>query len=86
MGIAWASILSAPYAMVSSAVPASRMGVYMGIHNTFLVLPQLTATAILGWIVSRIFAERPDLALALAAGTFVVAAALSLTIPDHHRD
>ncbi len=41
IGIAWASILSIPYAMVSSAVPPERMGVYMGIHNVFLVLPQL---------------------------------------------
>ncbi len=39
IGLAWASILSAPYAMVSSGVPPSRMGVYMGIHNVFLVLP-----------------------------------------------
>ncbi|MGN6280122.1 MAG: MFS transporter [Sphingomonas sp.] len=86
MGIAWASILSAPYAMVSSAVPPARMGVYMGIHNVFLVLPQLVATALLGWIVDRVFGNRPEYALLLAAGAFVVAAALALTIPDHHRD
>ena len=86
IGIAWASILSAPYAMVSSAVPPSRMGVYMGIHNVFLVLPQLAAAAVLGWIVNRIFGERADFALVLAAGTFSIAAALSLTIPDHRRD
>lgn len=86
IGIAWASILSAPYAMVSSAVPPARMGVYMGIHNVFLVLPQLVATALLGWIVDRLFDSRPALALVLAAATFVIAAALALTIPDHHRD
>jgi maltose/moltooligosaccharide transporter len=86
IGIAWASILSAPYAMVSSAVPPSRMGVYMGIHNVFLVLPQLAAAAVLGWIVNHLFAERADFALVLAAGTFAIAAAFSLTIPDHHRD
>lgn len=86
VGIAWASILSAPYAMVSSAVPPARMGVYMGIHNVFLVLPQLVATALLGWIVDRLLGDRPQLALVLAAAAFVVAAALSLTIPDHHHD
>lgn len=85
-GCAWASILSAPYAMVSSAVPPSRMGVYMGIHNVFLVLPQLVATALLGWIVNRLFGERADLALVLAATMFAIAAAVSLTIPDRHRD
>jgi maltose/moltooligosaccharide transporter len=86
VGIAWASILSAPYAMVSSAVPPARMGVYMGIHNVFLVLPQLVATALLGWIVDRLLGNRPELALVLAAATFVVAALLALTIPDRHRD
>ncbi|MGN6270406.1 MAG: MFS transporter [Sphingomonas sp.] len=86
IGIAWASILSAPYAMVSSAVPPARMGVYMGIHNVFLVLPQLVATALLGWIVDRLLDNRPELALVLAAATFVVAALLALTIPDRHRD
>ena len=86
IGCAWASILSAPYAMVSSAVPPARMGVYMGIHNVFLVLPQLVATALLGWIVERLFGDRADLALVLAAGAFVIAALLSLTIPDHHHD
>ena len=86
IGCAWASILSAPYAMVSSAVPPARMGVYMGIHNVFLVLPQLVATALLGWIVQHLLGHRADSALLLAAGAFGVAALLSLTIPDHHRD
>ena len=82
IGCAWASILSAPYAMVSSAVPATRMGVYMGIHNVFLVLPQLVATALLGWIVDRLLGDRPAFALMLAAGSLGIAAMLSLTIPD----
>lgn len=86
IGCAWASILSAPYAMVSSAVPPARMGVYMGIHNVFLVLPQLVATALLGWIVQHLLGDRADRALMLAAGAFVIAALLSLTIPDRRHD
>ena len=82
IGCAWASILSAPYAMVSSAVPATRMGVYMGIHNVFLVMPQLFAAALLGWVVDRLFGDRANLALVLAAIAFAVAAGLALTIPD----
>jgi maltose/moltooligosaccharide transporter len=62
------------------------MGVYMGIHNVFLVLPQLVATALLGWIVDRLLGNRPELALVLAAAAFVIASALALTIPDRHRD
>jgi maltose/moltooligosaccharide transporter len=82
IGCAWASILSAPYAMVSSAVPATRMGVYMGIHNVFLVLPQLVAAALLGWIVERLLGGQPSRALILAAGAFVLAAGAALTVPD----
>jgi maltose/moltooligosaccharide transporter len=83
VGCAWASILSAPYAMVAGAVPAMRMGVYMGIHNVFLVLPQLVATALLGWIVGRLLGGQAMLALVLAAGSFALAACAALTIPDH---
>jgi maltose/moltooligosaccharide transporter len=82
IGIAWASILSAPYAMVSSAVPPTRMGVYMGIHNVFLVLPQLVATALLGWIVDRLLGNQPTLALVLAAAALALASAFALTIPE----
>ena len=85
IGIAWASILSIPYAMVASAVPPTRIGVYMGIHNVFLVLPQLVATALLGWVVHRFLADRPDLALVVAAAALAVSAALAFTIPDRSR-
>ncbi|MEA3003463.1 MAG: maltose/moltooligosaccharide transporter [Sphingomonadales bacterium] len=83
LGCAWASILCAPYAMVASAVPATRIGVYMGIHNMFLVLPQLVATALLGWIVDRLLGGQAGLALVVAAGAFALAACAALTIPDH---
>jgi len=82
IGCAWASILSAPYAMVSSAVPPTRMGVYMGIHNVFLVLPQLVAAALLGWTVDRLMGGEPARALLLAAASFGLAAGIALTIPD----
>jgi maltose/moltooligosaccharide transporter len=82
IGCAWASILSTPYAMVSSAVPPTRMGVYMGIHNVFLVLPQLVAAALLGWIVDHLLGGQPSRAMVLAAGAFVIAAGAALTVPD----
>jgi maltose/moltooligosaccharide transporter len=43
VGIAWGSILSMPYAMLSSSVPAKKMGVYMGVFNMFIVIPQIVA-------------------------------------------
>jgi len=85
IGIAWASILSIPYAMVASAVPPTRIGVYMGIHNVFLVLPQLVATALLGWVVHKFLADRPDFALIVAAAALAVSAGVALTIPDRER-
>ncbi|MEM9207619.1 MAG: MFS transporter [Pseudomonadota bacterium] len=55
IGIAWASILSLPYALLSSNLPAHKMGVYMGIFNFFIVIPQLIAASILGLIVGSLF-------------------------------
>ena len=82
IGCAWASILSIPYAMVATSSGPTRMGLYMGIQNIFIVLPQLAASALLGWVVAALFGDRPEYAFLLAAGAFVLAAAVSLTIPD----
>ena len=55
VGIAWASILSLPYAMLSQAVPARKMGIYMGIFNFFIVIPQILAASVLGILVRTLF-------------------------------
>lgn len=81
IGCAWAAILSLPYAMLSSAVPPSKTGVYMGIHNVFLVLPQLVAATVLGALVGTVFHGHAVYALALSAGSLAIAALCSLTIP-----
>ncbi|HXU99820.1 MAG TPA: MFS transporter [Caulobacteraceae bacterium] len=82
IGCAWASILSIPYAMVATSAGPDRMGLYMGLQNIFIVLPQLAASFLLGWIVSALFGDRPGVAFLLAAGAFVLAAVVALTIPD----
>lgn len=82
IGCAWASIMSMPYALLASAVPAHKAGVYMGIHNIFLVLPQLVAATILGPLIARMFAGEAIYALALSAGSFLLAAATTFAIPD----
>jgi len=81
IGCAWASILSMPYAILSAAVPPRKMGVYMGIHNMFLVLPQLVAATILGPLVRNIFDGQAILALLLAAAMLGAAAVAALFIP-----
>ncbi len=57
IGIAWASILSMPYAILSSSIPAARMGVYMGIFNFFIVIPEIIASFTFGPIIKAIFGE-----------------------------
>lgn len=75
VGIAWASILSVPYAILSGALPARKMGVYMGIFNFFIVLPEIAASLGLGWVVLYVF-EGDRLAPVVAAGIFMAVAAL----------
>ena len=81
IGCAWASILSLPYAMLSNAIPPRKMGVYMGIHNIFLVLPQLVAATVLGFMVKHLFDGQAIFALALSAGSLLLAAICVLAIP-----
>lgn len=82
IGVAWASILSVPYVLVANAAPPSKVGVYMGIHNMFLVVPQLVGSATLGAVLDRLFGQRPDAMLALAAGSLALAAVSCAFLPS----
>jgi maltose/moltooligosaccharide transporter len=77
IGIAWASILSLPYAIVASASPASKMGVNMGIHNLFLVVPQLVGAVVLGPLIDRAFGGSAAGSLRFAAVLFALGAVAS---------
>lgn len=81
IGIAWAAILSIPYALLAGAVPARKAGVYMGIHNIFLVLPQLVAATILGPLVGTLLGGQAIHALTLAAVSLSIAAFCMLFVP-----
>lgn len=82
VGIAWASILSVPYAMLSGALPASKMGYYMGVFNFFIVIPQLVAASILGFMVSKFFNNEPIYALLIGGCSMILAGVLSLMVND----
>lgn len=86
VGIAWASILSMPYAILSGALPAKKMGLYMGIFNFFIVLPQMLAATILGLLVTHLFGGETILALVLGGATWVVAAILTMFVYDVDDD
>ncbi|WP_105199220.1 MFS transporter [Pseudoalteromonas sp. T1lg10] len=74
IGFAWASILSLPYAMLSTTLPSAKMGVYMGIFNFFIVIPQLLAASVLGLILKHGFANQPIYALVIGGISFVLGA------------
>ena len=61
VGFAWASILSVPYALLSNGVPAQKMGLYMGIFNFFIVIPQLVAASVLGFLLKQAVRRCADL-------------------------
>jgi maltose/moltooligosaccharide transporter len=82
VGFAWASILSMPYAILAGALPPQKMGVYMGIFNFFIVIPQITAAGILGFFMRSFFDNQAIFALLLGAVSLVVAAGLTLIVQD----
>lgn len=81
-GIAWASLLTMPYAILSSAVPHSKMGVYMGMFNLFVVIPQILASAILGLLVRTVFGGHAIYALVLGGATMVISGVLMMFVKD----
>ena len=81
VGFAWASVLSLPYALLSASVPARKMGIYMGIFNFFIVIPQLVAASLLGFILKVFFGGAPIYALAIGGVSFMVAGVLVLRVP-----
>ena len=83
VGFAWASIVSMPYAILSAAVPGRKMGVYMGVFNIFIVVPQLLAATVLGLILKTLFDGQAIWALVLGAVSFVLAAASALMVKEH---
>ncbi|WP_262690212.1 MFS transporter [Kordiimonas aestuarii] len=80
VGVAWASILSVPYSLLSSAVPFTKMGVYMGIFNFFIVIPQLLAASVLGLLVRTFFDGEPIFALVIGGVSMVVAGFTTLLV------
>ena len=82
VGVAWASILSMPYAMLTSALPAKKMGVYMGIFNFFIVLPQILAATILGSITKHLFDGNAIYTIVFGGCSMIVAGILTLWVND----
>lgn len=82
VGVAWASILSMPYAMLAGAIHPLKMGVYMGIFNFFIVIPQIINALIGGPIVKHIYDGKAIFALVIAGVSFLIASILSMRVDD----
>ena len=85
VGIAWASILSMPYAMLSNALPANKMGYYMGVFNFFIVIPQIVAAGILGFFTMKVFHANTLNTVALGGISMILAGLLTLLVKDDEK-
>lgn len=85
VGIAWASILSIPYAMLSGSIPAEKMGYYMGVFNFFIVIPQIIAATILGILLRNAFGGESIYILVTGGISMMVAGVLNLRVKDEEE-
>jgi len=82
LGIAWASLMSLPYAMVSPVLPEDRIGIYMGIYNTFIVLPEIVASLGFGWVMSHFLHNDRLLAVIVGGVSILIGAILVLQVRE----
>jgi maltose/moltooligosaccharide transporter len=75
IGIAWASTISMPYAVLSGSLPPGKTGIYMGIFNFFIVIPEIVASLVFGWVMAHVL-NNNRLAAVIAGGVFLTIAAL----------
>ena len=85
IGLAWAAILSMPYAMLTSAIPTRKFGIYMGIFNFFIVLPEIVASSIYGYLLESVFNNQPIYVLITGGCSLFVAALLVLRVQDNEE-
>ena len=82
VGLAWSSTLTMPYAILAGALPTYKMGFYMGVFNFFIVVPQLLAASILGFVVKDIFNEQGIYALVIGGIAMIIGGILNFIVKD----
>jgi maltose/moltooligosaccharide transporter len=82
VGIAWASILAMPYAILASSLPQAKLGIYMGLFNVFIVIPQLLVATVMGSVLKAFFPTEPIWTMAFAAIVLGLAALAMLRVPE----
>lgn len=85
IGIAWASILAMPYAMLANSIPANKMGMYMGLFNMSITIPQIISGITTGIILKYWFNDNPVLCIVMAGVSFLIASGLALLIKENKK-
>ncbi|KAF0092768.1 MAG: MFS transporter, partial [Hyphomonadaceae bacterium] len=83
VGIAWASILAMPYAILASSLPQNKLGIFMGIFNAFIVIPQLIVATLMGSVLKAFFPTEPIWTMAFAAIVMACAGLAMLRIDEN---
>jgi len=86
VGLAWASTLTMPYAILAGALPANKMGFYMGVFNFFIVIPQILAAAILGFFVKNVFNDQSIYALLVGGISMIIAGFMNFVVRENKEE
>ncbi len=86
IGIGWATTLSMPYAILVDHVPKERYGIYMGIFNVFVVIPEILSSVLLGWIMVNVFHNNQMMAIVMGGGFMLIAAVCLQTLRKYDND
>jgi maltose/moltooligosaccharide transporter len=82
IGLAWASTLTMPYAILAGALPPAKMGFYMGVFNFFIVIPQLVASFVMGFVIKDLFHEQAIYALVVGGVCMVIGGIMNFIVVD----
>jgi maltose/moltooligosaccharide transporter len=82
VGLAWASTLTMPYAILAGALPAEKMGFYMGVFNFFIVIPQLIASFVMGFVIKDLFHDQAIYALVIGGICMVIGGFFNIIVED----
>jgi maltose/moltooligosaccharide transporter len=82
VGIAWSSTLSMPYSILAGSLPSGKTGVYMGIFNFFIVIPEITASLGFGWVMGHLLNNNRMAAVVAGGIFFMLAAVLTQRVED----
>ena len=82
IGLAWASTLTMPYAILAGALPPAKMGFYMGVFNFFIVIPQLIASFVMGYVIKDIFHEQAIYALVIGGVCMAIGGIMNFIVVD----